>query len=205
MIERALIVIALAVAGCDRSEPAAEPASPGGAPAVVEAKLQDAADKAAPVPSGNVSQFTTEGLDKCRLVEKNVEEGGYYRHHCPGIGGYSYEHVESDLRQSLVIIGPGGRRDEVSPGQSTGSGGFSTLGATFDWRGPIGAAPRTVTIRYNVNEDPEDKAPPRSYLVVVGLNKSAYVVGVVSPGRGQNDRARAIADRDPLPACITGQ
>lgn len=201
MIARGWIVLALAVAGCDRSEPP----SRDGAPAAVKADRQPAANEAASVPSGNVSRFTTNVVGKCRLVEKNEEEGGYYRHHCPGIGDYSYELVESDLRQSLVIIGPDGRRDEVSPGGATGSGGFSTLGTTFEWRGPTGAAPRTATVRYNVNEDPEAKVPPRSYLVVIRLSAPACVVGVVPPGPGQNDKARAIADRLPLPACLPGQ
>lgn len=164
-----------------------------------------ASKEAATTPDRSISRFTTNGLDRCRLIEKNEEEGGYYRHHCPGLGGFNYEHVESDLRQSLVIIAPDGKRGEVSLAQATGSGGFSTLGATFDWRGPSGAMPRTVTVRYNVNEDPEATVPARSYLVVVRLTAPACPIGMVSPGPGQSDKARAIADRDPLPACIAGQ
>jgi len=206
MIGRICIAMALSMAGCS----APESSDDGNVSSNMVATPQSAGNRvstvgATPSPSANVSRFTTNPLNKCRLVEKNEEEAGYYRHHCPGVGGFSYELVESDLRQSLVIIGPGGRRDDVSLTSATGSGGFSTIGATFDWRGLAGAPPRSLTVRFNVNEDPEATVPARSYLVVIRLAAPACPVGVVPPGPGQNDKARALADRDPPPACIAGQ
>lgn len=196
-------LLILALAACSPPEGASDMV--GNQARIPEPTSAFAASEVATTPDRSTSRFTTNGLDKCRLIEKNEEEGGYYRHRCPGAGGFNYEHVESDLRQSLVIIAPDGRRGEVSPAQATGSGGFSTLGSTFDWRGLSGAPPRTVTVRYNVNEDPEATVPARSYLVVVRLTAPVCPIAVVPPGPGQNDEARAIADRDSLPACIAGQ
>lgn len=211
MIGRGWFAAGLLVAGCSQPErkaananadaDAAMPASGAGNEAGNPANKVGAA---APAPSGNVSQFTTNDLKKCRLVEKNEEEGGYYRHRCPGAGGYAYELVESDLRQSLVILAPGGRRDEVAPSLATKGGGFSTIGPTFDWRGPAGRPPRTVTVRFNVIESPEPNVKPTSYLVVIKLAAAACPVEAVPPGPNQSERARAIADRATLPRCVGG-
>lgn len=197
------VVGAVALAGCSRAEteaPNAETnAAAPSAPAAANAVIGNPS-----TPSGNVSRFTAEGLNKCRLVEKNEEEGPYYRHRCPGIGGYQYEVVESDLRQSLVIIGTGGRRDDVSLAGVAGGGGFSILGPTFDWRGPVGKPPRTMTVRFSVNESTEPNVPATSYLVVIRLAAPACPVAAVPPGPGQSDKARAIADREKLPPCVEG-
>lgn len=209
MIRLMGIVVVLASAGCSAPDESNDDKSAGSAPVGVPqgagAGNNASTNAAATAGSAMVSRFVTNKLDQCRLIEKNEEEGGYYRHHCPGVGGFSYELVESDLRQSLVIIAPGGRRDDVSLTSATGSGGFSTIGETFDWRGLAGAPPRSLTVRFRVNEDPEAIVPARSYLVVIGLAAPACPIGVVPPGPGQNDTARAIADRDPLPACVAGQ
>jgi len=151
--------------------------------------------------SGTVSQFTTGGLTPCKVIEKNEEEGPFYRHRCPGIGGFNYEVIEHDLRQELVIIGLDGRRQELGLGR-IGNGGFSTLGTTFDWRGPAGKPPRTLTVRYNVDDDGDPDIPDLSYLAVIRLGSPACIVASVPPAPGQNDRAREIADRSPLPPCM---
>jgi hypothetical protein len=153
---------------------------------------------AAATASGPVSRFTTNGLDKCKVIEKNEEEGPYYRHRCPGIGGYDFEVVESDLRQSLVFIAPDGTRSDVSLMEVVGSGGFNILGPTFDWRGPAGEPPRTVTVRFNVDDDAEPNSPDKSYLIIIKLAPPSCPVGAVPPMPGQNERAREIADSEAL-------
>lgn len=206
MIGRGWVIAALLVVGCSRPEPEATNADANVTASSTGAsnEVANAVDQAAgsvSLPSGYISQFTSNDLKKCRLIEKNEEEGGYYRHRCPGAGGFGYEHVESDLRQSLVILAPGGRRGEVALSAVAGGGGFSTIGPTFDWRGPAGQPPRTVTIRFNVNESPEPKVPPTSYLVVIRLAAPACPVQAVPPGPKQSEQARAIADRKKLPPC----
>jgi len=188
------------LAGCSQ-ERADQPRPKANASKQVTANTSDGAKVKAAPPSGNVSLFTIGGLNPCKVIEKNEEEGPFYRHRCPGIGGYNYEVIEHDLRQELLIIGPGGRRDELGLG-SIGNGGFSTLGTTFDWRGPAGQPPRVLTVRYNVDEDGDPDIPDRSYLAVIRLRSPACLVASVPPGPDQNDRARAIADRVPLRPCM---
>lgn len=207
MISRIGACALLLLAACSPSKPSNEG---GNAESNVAAPLPPSARpegvSANPAPtvaaSLNVSRFTADGLDKCRLIAKNEEEGPYYRHRCPGIGGFDYEVVEHDLRQELVIIGPGGRRSELCLSRVAGGGGFNVLGATFDWRGPAGAPPRTVTVRSNVNEDPEPNAPARSYLIVIQLKGPACPVAAIAPGPTQSTDARRIADSEPLPPCL---
>lgn len=175
-------------------QPSANEAAPVVAPPQTPAKPVDR----------KVSRFTTGGIEKCRLVDKNEEEGGYFRHRCPGVGGYDYEVVESDLRQNLVVIRPDGKRDDIALSPVAGGGGFSVLGPTIEWRGDAGQPPRTMTVRFNVNEDPDPNVPDRSYLVVIRLATLACPVAAVPPGPSQSDRARAVADAATLPTCIGG-
>lgn len=200
---------ALLMAGCSQSKDevvnAEAPNAAMPADAAIEAGATDnpAASLKSEV-SGNISQFTTNDLKACRIVEKNEGEGGYFRYRCPGARGYNYELVESDLRQSLVILAPGGRRDNVELSAFVGGGGFSTIGKTFEWRGPAGRPPRTLTVRYNVNEKPDPKAPPTSYLIVIDLAAAACAMRAIGPGPQQSEQARAFADLPKLPECDSG-
>ena len=204
------ISLLLAAAACsptDGTEESPRANSIDAGPAVAEVPSPDmsAIPPVRQAPAATVSRFTTNALKTCRLVEKNEQEAGYYRYRCPGVGGFAYEVVESDLRQSLVIIAPDGTRDNLALSSVAGGGGFSVLGTTYDWRGPTGAPPHSLTVRFNVNENPDPAVPPRPYLIVIRLAAPSCVVGVIPSGSGQNDSARAIADRAPLPPCVASQ
>ena len=199
MMRWKLGAMCLVLAACSAEQPRQQPTEDKSSNDAVAAPVNDVATNgAAATPSGNVSQFTKDGLNKCHVVEQDEEHGPYYRHRCPGVGGYNYEVVEHDLRQDLVIIHPNGRRDEIGMSGAAGEGGFNILGPTFEWRGPAGMPPQTMTVRFNVQEDPEPNKPDRSYLVVIRLTPPSCIVAAVPPGAGQNEKARAIADRRPL-------
>lgn len=148
------------------------------------------------------SQYTR--TDKCRTVERNDEEGGWSVQACPGLAGYRLRLTEGDLRQNVVVElprtgrGRGGERN-LALAEATGSGGFSSIGATVEWRGTgRGRAfrPDALILRYAVVEDAERPERPTSYLVTVSLaNRQPCVTAKVPPGPAQNARARAIADR----------
>ena len=159
--------------------------------------------KASPEPrvEDERSAFTSLDLKQCRLIEENIDEGGYSRHDCPGHAGYRIELIESDLRQNIALIRPGGAKDEVDLAARIGGGGFSEIGRTIEWRGADRAKPRTLTLRFNVNERPEPAVPPRSYLIVIRLAAPACPVAKVAPGPTQSTDARRIADATTLPAC----
>ena len=147
------------------------------------------------------SRFTSIDPVKCRLLEENLEEGGWWRRLCSGAAGYQLELSESDLRQDIVIIETGGQRNELGLSEIVANGAFNTLGRTVEWRGADPASPETLIVRLGVASDPEGKKPDISNLIVVRLKPPACIVAVVPPGASQNERARTIAD-GMLPACL---
>ena len=147
------------------------------------------------------SQYTR--TDKCRTIERNEEEGGWSVQVCPGLGGYRLRVTEGDLRQNVVVQFPGkgnrrGGERSLALAEATGSGGFSSIGETVEWRGSgAGRAfrPDALILRYIVVENPEQPEKPASYLLTVSLaNRRPCVTAKVAPGPAQNERAHAIAD-----------
>ena len=137
---------------------------------------------------------------ECRLLEQNVEEGGYSRHLCGGQAGYAVEISDSDLRQDIVIIAADGRRSDLNLSSLVAKGAFNSLGKTAEWRGGE-AQPRAIIVRLDVARGPEPTRPDISNLVVARLASPACVVAVVAPGPNQNLEARRIADSD-FPPCL---
>ena len=135
----------------------------------------------------------------CKLLEQNLDEGGYSRHLCRGVAGYRVETSESDLRQGLTIIAPGGRRSDIDLSARVANGAFNALGPTAEWRGKDRDAPRALIVRLNVAK-PEG-GPDTSNLVVIRLGDPTCISSVVPPGPQQNDLARKQADAE-TPACL---
>ncbi|HEY0164112.1 MAG TPA: hypothetical protein VGB39_01935 [Sphingomicrobium sp.] len=156
-----------------------------------------------PAPSqADAGRYTSIDPASCRLIEQNVDEGGYSRHACDGPSGYKLEISESDLRQDIVVIAPGGGRTELQLSSIVAKGAFNSLGKTAEWRGS-GAKPSALIVRLNVARGPEPTRPDISNLVVARLSRPTCVVAVVPPGPDQNGSARRIAD-GPMPGCIVG-
>ena len=173
MIDRELFSIlgALALFGCVAGSAASASAAPAGA-----------------------ARYTSLDPAKCRLLELNEEEGGYSRHLCPGIGGYKLEMSESDLRQEILVIAPGGRRSQLQLSTLVANGAFNSLGNTAEWRGSQ-RRPTALIVRLSVSSGEHPERPPASNLVVARLLPRPCVTAIVPPGRGQNERARRIADQ----------
>lgn len=136
-------------------------------------------------------------LDGCTLTRSAPEEGGFFEHECPGEGGYRLRHVESDLRENLVVLAPGGGEHSLEL-PALAAGAFSSTGDRVEWRGdvgPDGFVPTALIVRQSAVEDPDPQVPEASYLVVARLTPSPCVVARVPPGPDQNVRAREVADR----------
>jgi hypothetical protein len=157
---------------------------------------------APPPRQADAGRYTSIDPASCRLIEQNVDEGGYSRHACDGPSGYKLEISESDLREDIVVIAPGGGRTELQLSSIVAKGAFNSLGKTAEWRGTE-AKPSALIVRLNVARGPEPTRPDISNLVVARLTGPACVVAVVPPGPDQNDSARRIAD-GPMPRCIDG-
>lgn len=155
-------------------------------------------------PSGGMpsaSRYTSIDPQRCKLLEENVDEGGWWLRKCEGLAGYRLEISESDLRQDIVVIAANGRRSELGLSGIVANGAFNSLGKSAEWRGADPASPEALIVRLDVNTDPVEGRTHVSNLVVARLEPVPCVVAIVPPGIGQNERARAIADGT-LPPCL---
>lgn len=140
------------------------------------------------------SRYTS--LVDCALIRSAPDEGGFFEHECPGEGGYRLRHVESDLRENIVVLSPGGGEHGLGL-PALANGAFSSTGDTVEWRGEAKGerfVPRALIVRQSAMEDPDPAVPEVSYLVVAKLGEEPCVVARIAPGPDQNERARAAAD-----------
>ena len=152
----------------------------------------------------NRSQYTSIGSTRCRLVEENVDQGGYWLEKCKGHAGWQFEWSGSDLREDIVLIAPGGEQSELRLTELVANGAFNSVGKTIEWRGADPDDPEALIVRMIVQRSSEDSWTEISRLVVIRLKAPACVVAVVEPGPGQNEQARKIADGE-LPDCLKPQ
>jgi hypothetical protein len=195
MIERwAMLVLAAgAIAACGR--PGAIENQPAAATPDPEVTA-NGNGSAVPNPVGTEPlAYTSLKPADCRLLEENVDEGGYSRHRCDGIAGYALETSESDLRQDIVVISPEGARSELGLSGKVAKGAFNALGSAAEWRGANKDAPSALIVRLGVANGAEPNRPDTSNLVVVRLSAPACVVAVIPPGANQNAAARGAADK----------
>jgi hypothetical protein len=182
--------VALTLAACS---PEASGEDDAAAPAPTPSA--EAVEAAASPGTGAPRAYRYTELEGCELLRENAEEGGFFERMCPGLGGYRLRLTESDLRQSLAVIGPDGTETGLDLGR-IGGGGFSTLGSRVEWRGTAageGFAPDAFIVRFQVAEEPYP-APETSYLLAIRLAPRPCVLGKIAPGPQQNERARRAAD-----------
>lgn len=151
------------------------------------------------------SVYTDLTTEKCKQLEQSDEEGGSYRGECAGVGGYKLEVLEGDLRQSINVIAPGGKKFELDLWRTV-SGAFSAVGEKAEWRVARSGkkiTPTALIVRYNASENPEKPEQNVSYLVVVKITKTAAcVTDVVKPTvKNQNSKARQLADNSANKRC----
>lgn len=172
------LIAAALLAACSQEQPADEAPSAAPSPATTPAR-----------------EFRFTSLADCPLLESNPEEAGYFLYECPGESGYALRVIESDLRQTVEVVAPGGERTGLELAVGTG-GGFSELGDTVEWRGTARDgvfAPDALILRHAVVTDPEGRNEV-SDLVAVALAPAPCVIARIAPGPGQNEQARQAAD-----------
>ncbi len=156
------------------------------------------------------STYTELHADKCKTLEENIDEGGWVKQECLGVGGYKLEVMEGDLRQSINVISPSGDTTELNLWYII-SGGFSYVGPRAEWRTTgKGKALKThaMIVRFTEDAQPDAGKKSQSYLAIVKLTKDEVcVTDIVDPQtKNQNAAARRLADaaaskpcRDPAP------
>lgn len=139
------------------------------------------------------SVYTDLSETKCKTLELNEEEGGFYKGECAGIGGYKLHVIDGDLRQTINVISPEGESHELRFWEFFG--GFSAVGPRAEWR-TKGGKPIGLIIRLNVSEDPERPESTTSYLMVARIGgRKICITNIITPSRSQNILARDAADR----------
>lgn len=152
----------------------------------------------------NESVYTDLADDKCKTLELNADEGGDYRGECDGVGGFKLEVIEGDLRQTINVIFPNGKKSELDL-TSNVSSAFSAVGDKAEWRVTgkgKNVKPYALIIRYNANENPEKPEERTSYLVVTKITEdSACITDVIKPTSDQNKKAQKAADESANKPC----
>lgn len=154
--------------------------------------------------AAQTSVYTDLADKKCKTLESSAEEGGSYRGECKGIGGFKLEVLEGDIRQSINVIFPNGKKSELDLWSNVSSA-FSSVGAKAEWRvrgKGKSAKPYALIVRYNASENTEKPELTTSYLVVTKITKdSACVTDVIKPANDQNKKAQKAADESATKPC----
>lgn len=144
------------------------------------------------------SVYTTTNTKTCKTIMSNPDEAGSYEGECPGVGGFKIRLIEGDLRQTINIITPKKKTQELTFWQFYSS--FSAVGEKVEWRVKKGV-PIALIARYNV-ADIEDSTKNTSYLLVSKISAAlSCVTDVVEPSKNQNAEARRLADAASAKPC----
>lgn len=138
------------------------------------------------------SVYTDISPDRCKTIETHEETGGSVQK-CPGVAGYGLLVEEDDLRQSVTVVSPDGRKHPLNYWQVITSA-FSSLGEKAEWRvekkgGKV--RPYALIVRVNASENPEKPEQKSSYLAVAKITPGAVCV---TDKVKTNEEARAAAD-----------
>ncbi len=148
------------------------------------------------------SQYTELWAKDCKTIseaEESIEKI------CPAILGYQLILAEGDLRQSVTIVDPKGKRHPLKYYQTI-SGAFTFLGPKAEWRlkkvhGSL--QPQALIVRVNARESVDQPDKVTSYLAVAKITpQEICVVGKISPQKQQNELARKLADTSSQKKCL---
>lgn len=139
----------------------------------------------------NRTVYTSTRTSDCKQKRTGNEAHADYVGVCRGVGGYKLEVIEGDLRQTINVISPAGKRSRLDFTRFFAS--FSYIGEKLEWRTKRGV-PVALISRYYV-DDPETGKQSRSVLFVTKISpKGSCVVDIVEEVTKQNERAREVAD-----------
>jgi hypothetical protein len=149
------------------------------------------------------SVYTSISAKTCKTIKVDKEGEGSVQS-CAGIAGYRLLVEEGDLRQSITVVTPKGKKHELNYWQVI-TGGFSSLGEKAEWR-VVKRKGRTVPValivRVNASENPDDGKKITSYLAVAKITaEKICVTDKINPGASQNEEARRAADSSANKSC----
>jgi hypothetical protein len=138
------------------------------------------------------SVYTSTRAEACRTIKSSTEGTGSYVGECRGPRRYKVEVLEGDLRQSLNVITPNRKKNELNFWGFYG--GFSSIGDKIEWRMKA-QTPVALVARYAV-ADPEDSQKTTSYLMVAKVTTAgSCVTDIAMPGPKRTRPLQSRANR----------
>lgn len=154
------------------------------------------------VPAGG-SVYTDIAGARCKTVERH-EEGASSVQRCAGVAGYDLLVEDSDSRQSVTVVTPGGKKHPLNYWQVITTG-FSSLGGKAEWRVEKKGAkvrPYALIVRVNASENPEKPEQNTSYLAVAKITAAEVCV---TDKVKTNEEARQAADASAGKPCLKAE
>jgi hypothetical protein len=142
-------------------------------------------------------------IARCKTVEAH-EEGASSVQKCAGVAGYSLLVEDSDSRQSVTVVSPGGKKHPLDYWQVITTG-FSSLGEKAEWRVQKKGAkvrPYALIVRVNASENPEKPEQTTSYLAVAKITAAEVCV---TDKVKTNEEARQAADASADKPCLKAE
>ena len=147
------------------------------------------------------SVYTDLAPARCKTVSVTKENAGSVQR-CPGVAGYTLLVEDDDLRQSVTVVAPGGKKYPLHYWQVVTSA-FSSVGDKAEWRVEKRkggrAQPYALIVRVNASENPEKPDEKTSYLAVAKITKAG---ACVTDKVKTNEEARQAADAAANKPCL---
>jgi hypothetical protein len=153
------------------------------------------------------SVYTSLSSKQCKTL-KVYKEGEGSVQSCAGVGGYRLLVEEGDLRTTITVVAPSGRKHPLQYWQVV-TNAFSTVGEKAEWRvikikGKL--VPTALIVRVNASENTENSEKITSYLAVAKIiPQKICVTNKINPGATQNEEARSAADSSANSPCLQGK
>lgn len=140
----------------------------------------------------------------CKTISVEKETGASVQK-CSGIEGYDLLVEDDDLRQSITVLSPDGKRHPLNYWEVITTN-FSSIGDKAEWRvekdgGKV--RPVALIVRVNANENPNSPSDKTSYLAVAKITTgNICVTDKIKGGASGNEDARKAADASANKPCL---
>ena len=149
------------------------------------------------------SVYTDLAPARCKTVETHEETGGSVQK-CPGVGGYGLLVEDDDLRQSVTVVGPDGKKHPLDYWRVITSA-FSSVGEKAEWRVEKKGRkvrPYALIVRVYASENAEKPDQKTSYLAVAKITGGGVCV---TDKVKTNEEARRAADASAGKPCLESE
>jgi hypothetical protein len=150
------------------------------------------------------SIYTDLSPGRCKTIKVEQDGGGSVQK-CAGVSGYSLLVEDADVRQSITVVAPDGKRHPLNYWQVITTA-FSTVGDKAEWRVKREggeARPIALIVRVRAQENPDQLEQVTSYLAVAKITaEKICVTDRVKGAATANEEARRAADTSAGKPCL---